>query len=150
MKFLTTILLMLTSTAAIAQSEFDVETIAFWDQVNVNDLNCILPRGNPDLVYTELSEMYFGSLDKAELEHHKPKVDGCAKSAIDKLVFDSIRRFDSVTVLVKIIKSTAVNSRIVFGKCQRDFREQIVVEFNHDLTLKTQLLATFIPASDCR
>ena len=140
-----TLLLVLSISGAYAL-EYDETVIQTRSRISVYNINCILPQGNIRKIYTKLDRPY---VIHAQMEHKQATVVGCDSAAIDKLVQDSAMRFGHVDAKVNLIKRTSKESRIVFGKCQRNYDEEVIFEFDHDLVMKTDRIGKLIPASGC-
>jgi hypothetical protein len=143
------LLLTMATTNAFAQIDYDEEIIIDSTQIYVDHLNCILPQGNPDRIFTDLKALRIDRIKEIKMEHTNATTIGCDSIAIQKLAKDSWMRFGFIQVKVKIAKGVSKDSRIVFGKCQRNYKEQVIFEFDHGLTLKTSPKGKRIPANDC-
>jgi hypothetical protein len=142
-------ILALASTNTFAQMEFDEKIIQKTSMVPVYDLICILPMGDQSRIFTELKRIPTRADLPFEMEHGAPQAQGCNQEAMQSLHRDSAMRFGFVDVDITIIKRTAKNSRILSGKCIRNYQEQVVIDFNYGITLKTSLRGKLIPADDC-
>jgi hypothetical protein len=146
---LMSLLLIFSLNTAFAQMDFNTETIEKKTMISVYDLQCVLPLGRQSQIFSELRDLRLMTFPEIEMEHRNARIAGCDSTAMESLWIDSSMRFGFVDVRLKIVKGTSVQSRVVFGKCQRNYQEQLFLEFNHGLTLKTSLIGKLIPADDC-
>jgi hypothetical protein len=140
------ILLLLSATNAFSQIDYDEEVLNKNSAISVTSLNCILPLGNEHKVFTQI---FLRAYDGTQMEHKTARIQGCNKAALEKLSQDAAGRFGFASINLKIVKGIAKRPRIVFGKCQRNYAEQVFLEFDHGLTLKSSSKGMLIPATDC-
>jgi len=151
-----TLLILFFSTNAMAQMEFDVEKITFTTFVSVLELNCVIPLGRrmpvKDRIFTELSGHLFkkGPNSKFEFDHRDATSKGCESELLDQLIENAMQQhFGHVEAEITLVKSTALKPRIVFGICQRNYQEEVVIDLGNLIILKTPLLGKLIPAEGC-
>lgn len=140
---------------AAAQIEYEEHQVTFMELINVHSLNCVIPLGRQapieERVYTELREHYLkaGAHESIEMDHREAILVGCDLEVLDQLVEDSRMRFSHVEAEITVRKGLAKKPRIVFGQCQRNYKEQIVIDLGRGIVLKTPELGMLKPATGC-
>lgn len=143
------LLLSLSTANAFSQIIMDQEVVMDSTLVYMENLNCVLPQGRAQDIYTEINDLRVDNIKEVKMEHRNARVKGCDTEALDSLSQDSTMRFGFLDVNVRIVKGVSRNPRMVLGKCQKNYSEQVFFEFNHGLTLQTSRLGKLIPATGC-
>ena len=134
-------ILILSNTNSFAQIEYDVHETSLEQLISISSLRCILPAGNisapiTDRMYTELSIYFTNETNpKTYFEHNRATLSGCDITALDQMATDASTMFGHVGATVTIIKGKAKEPRIVFGKCQRNYHEQIRIDLGNGIVL---------------
>jgi hypothetical protein len=147
MKTLMMILISL-STTAFAQIEFDVEKTTFSTSMSVVGMKCVTPIVHGES-YTELEHRFRKGFDTIELEHRPATAIGCDMKALKDLVDRSHNRFGFASVEVTVTKFTEKEPRVINGKCQRYFKEQLKLDLGDGIVLTTRFVGTTKPATGC-
>ena len=148
MKFLMMILISL-STTAFAQTEFDIETNTFSSSMSVVGMRCVTPIAHGES-YTELDHRFLKGFNSIELDNNKvATAEGCDMEALKELVGRSHQRFGNASVTVTVKKLTAKTPRVINGKCQRYYKEQLKLDLGDGIVLTTRFVATTKPSTEC-
>jgi hypothetical protein len=147
MKLLIMILISL-SANAFAQIEFDVETTTFQSLTSVENMKCVTPISHGES-YTELEHGFRKGFDSIELDHKEATVTGCDMEALKELVDRSHNRFGFASVSVTVNKLIAKFPRVINGKCQRYYKEQLKLDLGDGIVLTTRFVGTTKPATGC-
>ena len=139
----------LLSTSAFAQIEYDEERVAKRDHISVQGLNCILPLGRSEDVYTKIDSVHLHPEIGLKMKHSNVAVMDCDREVLSRLSIDSAMRFGFVSVEIEYVKRTAKKPRMVFGKCQRNYQEEVIYNFDYGLTLRSGGRGMLIPAQGC-
>ncbi len=146
--------LILLSTQVFAQIEFNEKRIDFVEHINLYGISCKIVVGQ-DLPKEDRT---FTILEKLGLHHRNSNIlfdnevastSGCDLAILDKLIKDSHMSFGHAEATITIVKRTAKFPRIVFGKCQRNYQEKLIIDFEQGTVLETSLLGKLLPAVGC-
>lgn len=150
------VLLALISTNAFAQLDFEMEEVVFTDLLSVHKLTCVTTLGRTDVpaeerTFTQLERAIFPSRHEAiEMDHRAATVMGCDLEALDQLVHDSHMRFGHAEAVITVRRGLSKKPRMVFGKCQRNYQEEVKIDFGQGTILKTSRLGKLKPATGCQ
>jgi hypothetical protein len=154
MKKLLVLMAVLIGSNSFANEGFNKEEVVFKTLLSVHQLQCVIFAGGDtpreDRLFTELSiKFIMGGDDIIKIEHRKARIKGCDLEALDEIVNNSFQRFGHADVTVTVIKETSKKPRIVFGKCQKNYNEQVKVDFGKGVILESSRLGILIPATGC-
>jgi len=145
-----TILLLVLATKAFAQDEFNVVKNSFHMPFYISRLSCVFPVIKKGQGYTELKHTFNQGTNTAiEMNHQGARAAGCDQEALAQLLDVSAHRFGFVPATVTVTKNTAKLPRLVSGQCQRNYSEQIEIDFGQGTVLQTTKEGKLILASGC-
>lgn len=137
------------STGAFAQTAFDVENVTFHTRVPVTEMKCIIPVADGNRIYTEFSHGIRKGFDSIELDHTAATVIGCDMEALKEVLSQSHNHFGFSDVEVTVRKLTAKLPQIINGKCQRFYKEKLVLDFGNGIILETRFIGIVKPSNNC-
>ena len=151
---------MILGQAGIAQAQIDYEEkeVTFTMKLSVNTLRCVIPLGHPnveteDRVFTEFRR-HTRSIEEhsaVEMSHGEARLKGCEIEVLDRLKRHVLTTsFGHTPVDITVIKGTAREPRFVFGKCQRNYREEVKIDFGENIILTTSRRGKLKPATGCK
>lgn len=154
MKKILVMMAVLMGTNTYANNQFDKEEVVFKTLQSVHELRCVTRLGGDapreDRTFTELPlKFIMGGQDIIKIEPRGATVKGCELEVLDQIVNDSFQRFGHADVTVTVTKETSKKPRIVFGKCQKNYNEQVKIDFGQGTILESSKLGILIPATGC-
>ncbi|MFT6067957.1 MAG: hypothetical protein ACJAT2_002552 [Bacteriovoracaceae bacterium] len=154
MKKIIVVMAVLMSTTVLASSRFDTEEVVFKTMQSVHELQCVTRLGGDlpreERTFTELNLKYImGGQDIIKIDPRRAIVKGCDLDLLDQIVNDSHNRFGHAEVTVTVTKEVSKKPRIVFGKCQKNYNEQVKIDFGQGTVLESSKLGILIPATGC-
>lgn len=158
MKYIAVILLIL-SGSAFAQIEFEETKIDFTSLLSVHQLRCVIPASNrhtpkEDRIFTRLNRSFGAgtviSHPEILFDHKEFTNQGCQLEVLDQIVTDAGMRFGHVEAKITVVKGLAKKPRIVFGKCQRNYQEEVFADLGSGIVLSTSKKGKLLPAVGCR
>lgn len=154
MKKLLVLMAVLIGSNSFANEGFNKEEVIFKTLLSVHQLQCVIYAGGDspreERLITDLSiKFIMGGEGIIKLEHRKARIKGCDLEALDQIVNDSFQRFGHADVTVTVIKETSKKPRMVFGKCQKNYNEQVRVDLGEGIILESSKLGILVPATGC-
>lgn len=142
------------SAQAQADNRFNKEEVVFKTLLSVHELQCVTRLGGSlpreDRTFTEISlKFIMGGQDIIKIDPRRASVKGCELEVLDQIVNDSHQRFGHADVTVTVTKETSKLPRMVFGKCQKNYNEQVKIDFGQGTVLESSKLGILIPATGC-
>jgi hypothetical protein len=148
-KQLMMILLLLTA-SAFAQDDSNIEKVSFRTMIIPSNINCVTPIGRDSVTRTVLNlKLSVPSEIVLLMDHKEASLLGCDVDALDRLLELSLQRFGYIHTTVTVTKTTDKLAKIIFGKCQRNYSEQLELVLEEGTILKTSKIGKRIPATDC-
>ncbi len=99
-------LLLLLTSSAFAQIEYNVEKVSFRKMLYVHHLSCVTSIGPNGRTHTELRLKFDkDSHPLLAMNHENPRVLGCDQVALSELLDQSMMRFGFVSGTVTVTKS---------------------------------------------
>jgi hypothetical protein len=148
-KQLITMLLLLTA-SAFAQDDVNIEKASFHTMIYATHISCVTPIGRDSVTSTVLKlKLFVPSEIMLQMDHKEASLLGCDVDALDRILENSHHRFGFVDTTVTVTKATDKLPRIVFGKCQRNYSEQLELDLGQGIILKTSKIGKRIPAVGC-
>lgn len=142
--------IVLFSTTATAQIEYNEERVEFTKLINVSEIICVIRPGRNISIQTEISDLSNIKHDSIVMKHYRATTLGCELQTLEQIIKDANRkRFGFATAQITVIKGTAKHPRIVNGTCVRNYLEQIVIDLSEGIILETSSKGMLKPAKGC-
>jgi hypothetical protein len=142
----------LLSFSAFAQIEYDMTKVELKERVSVHDLTCSIRPGSGHIENrTSTQLLNYRLMNPAiELPNNQASSQGCDMRALDKIIQDSEQFFGFAQANITILKGLAHDPRVVFGKCVKNYTEQVIIDLGSNVVLKTSSIFILKPAEGCR
>ena len=85
------------------------------------------------------------------MSHGEATLKGCEIEVLDRLKRNALTTsFGHIPVNITVIKGTAKEPRFVFGKCQRNYREELKIDLGENIILTTSRRGKLKLATGCK